>query len=310
MIQAHLGEFAALITAFFWTFTALAFHKAVNNVGSLTVNFIRLFLAFFLLSGLSYLLRGTFLPSDAGSHQWIWLGLSGLIGFVFGDYTLFKSYEYVEARISMLIMALAPPMAFLIGWMLMGEQMTLQNVVGMLFTLFGIALVILNRGVSEESQKKKFSFNYSIKGILYALGGALGQAVGIVLSKYGMDNGNYDAIAATHIRVIVGAVSFGIIVSLGKNWKNVYQAFSSKKTMKPLSLGAIFGPFLGVYFSLLAVKYTTSGIASTIMAIVPVLIIPPAVLIFKEKVTIKEIIGAVITVVGVMFFFMEIPFLN
>jgi len=108
----------------------------------------------------------------------------------------------------------------------------------------------------------------------------------------------------------VGAVSFGIIVSLGKNWKNVYQAFSSKKTMKPLSLGAIFGPFLGVYFSLLAVKYTTSGIASTIMAIVPVLIIPPAVLIFKEKVTIKEIIGAVITVVGVMFFFMEIPFLN
>ncbi len=313
MIQAHLGEFAALLTAFFWTFTALAFHKAVSHVGSLTVNFIRLFLAFFLLSGLSYLLRGTFLPSDAGSHQWIWLGLSGLIGFVFGDYTLFKSYEYVEARISMLIMALAPPMAFLIGWMLMGEQMTLQNIVGMLFTLFGIALVILNRGVSEESQKKKFSFNYSIKGILYALGGALGQAVGIVLSKYGMQGEtgiNYDAIAATHIRVIVGAVSFGIIMSLAKNWKNVFAAFSSKKTMKPLSLGAFFGPFLGVYFSLLAVKYTSSGIASTIMAIVPVLIIPPAVLIFKEKVTLKEIIGAIITVIGVMLFFMEIPFLN
>ncbi len=305
MIQTYLGEFAALITAMFWTLTALAFHRAVNNVGSIAVNFIRLFLAFFLLSGLSFLLRGTFLPSDAGAHQWIWLGLSGLIGFVFGDYTLFKSYEYVEARISMLIMALAPPMAFFIGWLVMNEAMTWQNAIGMLFTLSGIALVILNRKSNEEGQKKKISLNYSYKGILYALGGALGQAIGIVLSKYGM--GDYDAIAATHIRVIVGAVSFGIIVSLGKNWYRISLAYSNKSTVKAILIGAFFGPFLGVYFSLLAVKYTTSGIASTIMAIVPVLIIPPAIFIFKEKVTLKEWIGAFITVLGVILFFVEIP---
>jgi drug/metabolite transporter (DMT)-like permease len=171
--------------------------------------------------------------------------------------------------------------------------------------LSGIALVILNRKSNEEGKKKKISLNYSYKGILYALGGALGQAIGIVLSKYGM--GDYDAIAATHIRVIVGAVSFGIIVSLGKNWYRISLAYSNKSTVKAILIGAFFGPFLGVYFSLLAVKYTTSGIASTIMAIVPVLIIPPAIFIFKEKVTLKEWIGAVITVIGVILFFVEIP---
>jgi drug/metabolite transporter (DMT)-like permease len=70
------------------------------------------------------------------------------------------------------------------------------------------------------------------------------------------------------------------------------------------SLGAFFGPFLGVSFSLVAVKYTEAGIASTIMALVPVFIIVPAVLFFKEKVTLPEMLGAIVSVAGVALFFL------
>lgn len=307
MFQSHLGEFAALTSAVFWAITALAFHRAVNNVGSLVVNFVRLVMAVFLLGALAYFLRGKFWPTDAGSHQWIWLSLSGLIGFVIGDYTLFKSYQYIEARISMLIMALAPPIAFLIGWMLMDEQMTVQNLFGMVLTLTGISMVILSRNKKNESKKRRYSLNYSLKGLVLALIGAVGQAVGLVLSKYGM--ADYDAIAATHIRVIVATVIFAVIVVVAGKMKATLKACRSKSALPPISLGAFFGPFLGVYFSLLAVKFTTTGIASTIMAIVPVLIIPPAIFIFKEKVSFKEFIGAVVAVLGVMFFFVDIPFL-
>ena len=73
--------------------------------------------------------------------------------------------------------------------------------------------------------------------------------------------------------------------------------------MKFIIIGAFFGPFIGVYLSLLAVKYTTVGIASTIMAVIPVMIIPAAILLYKEKVTLKEVIGAFITVGGVVLFF-------
>jgi drug/metabolite transporter (DMT)-like permease len=73
--------------------------------------------------------------------------------------------------------------------------------------------------------------------------------------------------------------------------------------MTALSLGAFFGPFLGVSFSLIAVKYTSTGIASTIMALVPVFIIVPSVLLNNEKVAISEILGAMVSVGGVGLFF-------
>jgi drug/metabolite transporter (DMT)-like permease len=80
-------------------------------------------------------------------------------------------------------------------------------------------------------------------------------------------------------------------------------ALKNSSAMKRLSLGAFFGPFLGVSFSLIAVQYTSSGIASTIMSIVPVLIIVPSVFIMKEKITWQEIAGAFIAVAGVSLFF-------
>jgi drug/metabolite transporter (DMT)-like permease len=74
--------------------------------------------------------------------------------------------------------------------------------------------------------------------------------------------------------------------------------------MLQLTLGAFFGPFLGVSFSLLAIKYADTGIAATIMALVPVLIIPPSMIIYKEKVTLKEAAGAILAVGGVAMFFL------
>jgi drug/metabolite transporter (DMT)-like permease len=70
------------------------------------------------------------------------------------------------------------------------------------------------------------------------------------------------------------------------------------------SIGAFFGPFLGVSFSLWAVKFTSTGVASALMSIVPVLIIPFSVLIMKERFNPKELLGAFVTILGVFLFFM------
>ena len=75
--------------------------------------------------------------------------------------------------------------------------------------------------------------------------------------------------------------------------------------MTSISIGSFFGPFIGVSFSLIAVKYTSTGVAATLMAIVPVLLIPPSILLKKEKVTWKEITGALIAVLGVATFFLK-----
>jgi drug/metabolite transporter (DMT)-like permease len=306
MATSHLGEVVALGTAVFWTVTALAFQQATRRAGSLSVNLIRLLMALVLYALFSFFIRGLFFPTDASAHNWIWMTLSGIVGFVLGDYFLFKSYEYITARISMLMMALSPPIAAFISWIALGETLSWKALLAMMITLAGIALVVLERNKQDEenetnAKSKKVQFSFPVKGLLFAFGGAVGQAGGLVLSKYGM--GDYNVFAATQIRVIAGSIGFAILITLIKRWPRVKAAVSDKKAMGYMTIGAFFGPFIGVYFSLLSVKYTSVGIASTIMSIMPVLIIVPAVLIYKEKVTIKEIVGSVVTVLGVALFF-------
>lgn len=301
-MEQYYGELAALLTAVFWTVTALAFESASRKVGSLSVNLLRLGTAFIFLSVYAFVSRGKAFPVDAGAHQWIWLSLSGLVGFVLGDLFLFQSYVVIGSRISMLIMSLAPPMAAIIGWITMGETLTLKQAIAMAVVLAGIVLVVLERQSADENGNgKRVKFSYPVGGILLAFGGALGQAGGLVLSKYGM--AGYDVIPSVQIRVITGIVGFTVFFALSKKWRNLIEAVQNGKAMGRLLVGAFFGPFLGVSFSLLAVKYTSTGVASALMSIVPVLIIAPAAIVFKEKITAKELIGAIVTVLGVAMFF-------
>jgi len=294
----HIGEFAALLTAIFWTITSLAFESASHKIGSVAVNILRLIIGFAFLSVFNFIRKGFMLPVDASFDNWIWLSLSGLVGFVFGDLFLFKSYTMIGSRFSMLIMTLVPPITAFFSLIILGERLTLFHFLGMTLTFAGIAMAIFNR----KSKGEKLSLKLAPKGILYAFGGAVGQALGLVLSKFGMKD--YDPFAATQIRIISGIFGYTMLVTILARWGTVLTATHNKSGMMLTSLGAFFGPFLGVSFSLIAVKYTEAGIASTIMALVPVFIILPAVVLFRQRVTLPEILGAIVSVGGVALFFL------
>ncbi len=295
--ESHLGEFAALLTAFFWTVTSLSFESASHKIGSVAVNIIRLVIGFAFLSVFNLIRRGLILPVDASYENWVWLSLSGLVGFVFGDLFLFKSYTMIGSRFSMLIMTLVPPITALFSFIIIGERLTFFHYIGMTLTFTGIAMAIFSRAGKGE----KLSLKLSPRGILYAFGGAVGQALGLVLSKFGLKD--YDPFAATQIRIIAGIFGYTLLVTGLARWGGVAKATVNKSGMLYTSIGAFFGPFLGVSFSLVAVKYTEAGIASTIMALVPVFIILPAVVLYKQKVTLPELLGAVVSVGGVALFF-------
>lgn len=296
--ESHMGEFAALLTAFFWTITSLSFESASHRIGSIAVNILRLIIGFAFLSIFTLIRRGLVLPIDASYENWIWLSLSGLVGFVFGDLFLFKSYTIIGSRFSMLIMTLVPPITAFFSFILLGERLTLFHFLGMTLTFAGIAMAIFSRNGKGE----KLSLKLAPKGILFAFGGAVGQALGLVLSKFGLRD--YDPFAATQIRIIAGIIGYTILVTILFRWGSVVNATTNKEGMMLTTLGALFGPFLGVSFSLVAVKYTEAGIASTIMALVPIFIIIPAFFLFKQKVTLNELLGAVVSVAGVALFFL------
>ena len=285
------GELAALGTALCWTITVMSFEAAGKKVGALSVNILRLSGGLLFLSIYSMITRGMPLPLDATGHQWLWLGLSGVIGFVVGDICLFRAFILIGSRITMVLYALVPPLTAFTGWLFLRETLTLQQWLGITLTVIGISMVILIK------QASKVKLAHPMKGILLAMGGTLGQAAGLVLSKHGL--GNYNAFAATQIRIIAAIAVFIIIIPLAGLTGNIHKATKNKRAMGFIAMGSFFGPFLGVSLSLVAVSMIEVGVASTIMAMVPVFIIFPEVAFMGKRLRPLEVAGAAVAVAGV-----------
>ncbi len=292
MLNPGPGEIAALLTALSWTATMLAFEAAGKRIGSLNVNFLRVAIATVFLAVFGYLHRGLWWPRDASLHNWIWLSVSGLIGLTLGDICLFRAFVLVGARVSALIMAFVPVISALISWLFLGEVLSRLDQAGMLLTTAGVVLVVSGRRTDDNG----LPVRYSPLGLVMALGGALGQAVGLVFSKFGM--GAYDAFAANHIRLLAALAGFVLIFSLTGRWRLLAVSLRHRSGMAFTGIGSFFGPFVGVSLSLYAVQHTQVGIAATIIALVPIFIIPPSMIFKKEKIGPRDVVGALLAVGG------------
>lgn len=290
--QSHIGEVASLGVAVCWTFSALYFEKAGHKVGSLSVNVIRVFLAVVFLGITLLFTQGSFFPIGATFENWFWLGLSGVIGFFIGDLLLFQSYVVIGSRTSQLVLSLAPMLTAVIGWFFLSEILSLQSIIGIIVSVTGVIIAVSG---------KRLKLNIPLKGFLFALGGALGQALGLVLSKKGM--GDYDPLAATQIRAIFGFISFFILILYLKRFNRVVLAIKDISSMRAITIGTIFGPFIGVALSLFAIQRTHTGVASALMALTPIIIIIPSFLMFKERITTQQVVGAFISIAGAAVFF-------
>jgi drug/metabolite transporter (DMT)-like permease len=297
---AFSGQLAALGTAACWAFSALAFDVAARRLGPVVLNPLRLAFAFAFLCLLGWAVRGLPLPLDAPPRAWAWLGVSGLVGFVFGDFCLFRAFVLIGPRLSMLLMSLAPLMTAVIGWLLLGETLTGRDLLGMTLTVGGIAWAVMdrNRPAGGEAAPRPATF----AGVLYGLGGALGQAGGLVLSKLGM--GSYPAIAATQVRVLAGIAGYVLLFALFHWWPKLRPALQDRRALGFVAFGAFFGPCVGVSLSLYAVHRTMAGVAASIMALTPVLVIPLVVLLRRERVGLGGVAGAAMAVAGVALLFL------
>ena len=305
----YIGELISIGVAFSWTATALLSEFGSKRLGNLTLNLMRMVITLIFSGILFWTMSGSPLPAPASTEAYLWMMLSGLVGYVIGDFCLFQCYIIIGSKFGQLFMTLAPIAAAITAWFTLGQQIRPQAMLAMLVTLAGIAISVLGRGDGH-----KLSLKLPLAGVLFAIGAAVCQGVGLVLSKIGMDH--YEAsltsemagwmlpFHANFFRCVAGVIGFTVLMALRDGFAPLRKGVTDRVGVTTAVLTTIFGPFVGVGASLLAVQYTAAGIASTLMALTPIIIIVPAWWLFKQPITAKSLLGALISVIGVSLFFL------
>ena len=293
-----IGETAAVITALCWAGGSVLFTFAGRRIGSTAVNQIRLWFAFVLMIPVHYGLLGTPFPVTAGWDRWFWLGSSGFIGYVIGDALLFEAFVRIGPRMAMLLMTAVPIFSAILGYIFLGESLLPLEFAAIVITISGIGWV-----VTERRQPDDKGFEVDVAGILFGLGGAFGQAAGLLLAKNGLDDG-FSAISGNFIRVSIAAVSIALIMLFrGKLWIQ-FSRLKDRVAAIQLTGASATGPVLGVILSLVAISHAKIGVASTLMSLSPLFLIPISAVVFKEKVTMRSLAGTLLAVIGSVLLFL------
>jgi len=275
------------------------FTLAGRRVGSAVVNRTRLILAVIFLSLVHLILLGSIFPWSAEPQRWFWLGLSGIVGLVLGDAFLFQALLWIGPRLSMLMMSLAPIISTLVAWIFLDEYLSWMQIAGIGTALGGIAWVVLERNGEQKGTNRDYG-----RGILFGLGAATGQALGLVLSKNGL-YGNFSPISANLIRMLSAMSVLWTITLFQKKARTTFERLNAnRKSILFLFAGVIAGPILGVSLSLFAVQRTAIGVASTLMALPPVFLLPISYIFFKEHFGWGAIAGTFVAVAGVAMLFL------
>ncbi len=294
----HVGELCALLTAAFWACSSLVFSAASSRVGSVLVNITRLFLALFYLLVLLFVLR---IDLSVTSVQVTNLAISGIIGLAIGDSFLFRAYRQIGPRVSMLVMSIAPAIAAVLAYVFLNERLSLLGVLGIVVTVSGVVIVVNERRLGPARATPDLT-----TGVFSAGVAAICQGVGLIFAKLAFMEGPINGFVAASVRIFSSLVILLPVVFFLGRLSHPFRVFAQDRGAFGLTaLGSVLGPFLGISFSLMAVAFTQVGVAATLMATVPILMLPLMRYLYKERLSWKAIGGAFIAVGGVAMLFLH-----
>ena len=300
-----IGESAAVAASFLWTASSIFFTSAGKRIGWLSINAYRTVIAIALVAVTQIILVGTVMPL-ASLGQWFWMGLSGIVGLGIGDSGLFAAYLAIGPRRSLLLMALAPIFAAVGAYLMLGETIPELAIVGIIITLIGVVMVILES--EERSGEPLISSGRRASGVMFGLVAAGGQGVGLVLAKKGIDlipGVTLNPVSATLMRLFLGALFVWVLALVLGRMPDVLKAARNMAAMRDTAAASLVGPYLGITFSMVAVTLTEAGVAQTLLSLMPVMIIPVVWILYGQRTSWRGIMGAVVAVLGVAIIFIS-----
>jgi drug/metabolite transporter (DMT)-like permease len=297
-LMNYLGEYAALATSFFFAMTAIIFASTGRSIGSQATNYIRLLFALVYLVIVNLVLFKEPLPYSAQISQWVWFSLSGMTGLSLGDTFFFLSLVSVGPRLGSLLFSLAPVYGSFLAWILFGETLNSIQILGIVLAMAGSGWVVTSYEEPIDTPK-----GHTKRGIIFGILAGLGQALGLIFAKQGMTD-DFSPFQGNLIRIIAALIFTTLWTAFSKDMGAISAARQKPQAILLVALGAMAGPLLGVSASLFAIQHAEVGVASALMALPPVVVLPVSYFVFKEKVGWQAIAGTFVAILGVACLFL------
>ncbi|WP_320127550.1 DMT family transporter [uncultured Sphaerochaeta sp.] len=294
------GQLLALLTAGCWAQNSVAYRYLGERVGSDAVAHIRMWIALPAIMLLTYLTEGSCFPMGLSGQTYLFLFLSGVIGYFLTDLLLFQAYVWLGARESLIIMMLSPVATAVLSYFLFDETLIAMQIMGILLTISGVIFMVISE---MRHRLKDLSGKNRAKGLAMAIVASILQAISLILAKYALETTG--PVSTNLLRNMGGLFAFFLYDFLIKrNAKSQFKAFRDPKRFGLLFLAAIVGPVLGMTLQMKAFTLAPVGIVTTLVQISPILLLPVDKFIFHKKLTTSSIIGTFVSIGGIAILFL------
>lgn len=288
------GELAALTAAFIWACGSIVYTGVGRQITPLALNFTKGWVAIALLC-LTFLLTGQSIPSIEFTPL-LMLFLSGVIGIGFGDTAYFSALNCLGARRTLLFETLAPPLSAILALIFLHERLAISAWFGIGLTIAGVIWVIL-----ERTSDRHENFRPRL-GSFYGILAAVGQAAGAVMSRSALVNTDIDSLWSTLIRLMGGTIALLIWILLKRQSIEIVKPLRDRKLLTIIAGTAFISTYLGIWLQQTSLKYATTGIAQALSSTSPLFVIPLS-RAMGDRVSMRSVIGVLISLIGVSLLF-------
>jgi drug/metabolite transporter (DMT)-like permease len=283
-----IGIAAALGSAASWAVGSILFKQLGERISPLAMTLAK--------GGVSVVFLGSTLVftgyKGVEQQSLLLLILSGLLGIALGDTFFFEALQDLGPHALVLLLMLGEVLTIVLAILVLGETPTLATWLGIVLVIFGIGIVLFAK-LSGDKQASR------LRGIAFGLLSVLCMSVSIIIAKKGLES--ISAIQATFIRMLSGTIGmfcFGMVTQRLKRW---VLPFNDSKLVSLFLVSVCVVTFGGFWLSLVSIKYVDVAIANTLNSTEPLFILPLTAIFLKEKITLREVVGTAIAILGIAF---------
>ena len=300
------GQLFALIAALCWAQNSIIYSWIGKRTGSNAVAHVRIWIALPAAMITNFFFTSSFFPCGYPASIYFYFGISGFLGFFIADVFIFRAFIYLGPVKTMVIMTFSPVFSALISWIFLSELLSLLQISGIFIIITGIIITVSEKEISVPDRNDGKTGPVYFFGTFFAFAGALAQAAGLIIAKYGLTctSAAVHPVSANVLRLTAGGIWLAAMQLVRKEFVSDFKKMSGIKIFSLMTSAALAGPVLGIILSLYALKMAPAGIVTTLMQMSPVILIPLEFFVLRKKPSFRKISGSVLAVSGASVLFL------